>query len=403
MRRRILITTPSFAPSCNGVAAVTSAQAFGFARRGHEVVVATGPTAESAEAEDVSDVRVVRFNVAGRGTRREPHTGDIGSYQAFLRAWDGDAILCHCWQTWSTNLAIPLLKEMPSKAVLVSHGFDAHCRPAAVRFPRGTLTWLDWRPYVKLLPSSLQSFDQLVFLSKRVDRNRFYDQFLAQQLGLRNLSVIPNGTFPSDFVEGAGRFLQRYALKGKKIVLHVANYEVHKNQEMAIRSFARSGCADAALVFIGNEENEYSRHLKRTCERMRAAVAMGEVLFLEKLDRDMICSAYQAAALFLCTSFAEVQPLVVLDAMAAGLPFLSTDVGCVSELPGGWISHSVREMASQIHAFLTSESRGAEIGSMGRRAVQAVYNWTFVLDHYEDLFGRLCASHGRSSVHAEKA
>jgi glycosyltransferase involved in cell wall biosynthesis len=113
------------------------------------------------------------------------------------------------------------------------------------------------------------------------------------------------------------------------------------------------------------------------------------VLFLEKLDKSLIRSAYRASDLFLCSSQSEVQPLVILDAMASGTPFISTDVGCVSELPGGIIVKSEQEMALNIRELLNDKEKHNELSKAGSAACAKKYNWKTVTLLYDQLINNL--------------
>jgi len=81
--------------------------------------------------------------------------------------------------------------------------------------------------------------------------------------------------------------------------------------------------------------------------------------------------------------------LVVLDAMAAGTPFISTDVGSVSELPGGLIAKNEPEMAALISRLAREMSLRTRLGNEGFNAASTRYNWNAVIDQYESLFVRL--------------
>ncbi len=61
------------------------------------------------------------------------------------------------------------------------------------------------------------------------------------------------------------------------------------------------------------------------------------MIFLEKQARDSIRAAYRAADCVVLSSRRETQPLVLLDSMAAGKPFITTDVGCVRDFSGGLV------------------------------------------------------------------
>jgi glycosyltransferase involved in cell wall biosynthesis len=113
------------------------------------------------------------------------------------------------------------------------------------------------------------------------------------------------------------------------------------------------------------------------------------VRFLEKFSREAIFAAYQAADIFVLSAKFETQPLAILDAMAAGAPFVSTDVGCVRELPGGMVVPSGPETTAAINRLMNDEKLRRELSAQGRTACEAKYDWERVLDAYEALFSTL--------------
>ena len=58
-----------------------------------------------------------------------------------------------------------------------------------------------------------------------------------------------------------------------------------------------------------------------------------------QLERDKVASKYlKNAKLFVTGSTREAFPVVIVESMASGIPFICTDVGCVRFLPGGVVA-----------------------------------------------------------------
>jgi glycosyltransferase involved in cell wall biosynthesis len=230
----------------------------------------------------------------------------------------------------------------------------------------------------------MRTFDHIVFLSKRVDRARFFDHWLLRRFGGPDWSVIPNGTWPERFAKCQLDFRLQHSLADKFVILNVGVYAATKGQETSLRVFSESGIVGAALVFIGNELNGYSEHLKVLAARLPLGND-SSVLFLERLDREHIRAAYRAADLFMLTSKGETQPLVLLDAMACGLPFLATDLGCVSELPGGVTVTHPGALVETLRELRDDSARLATLGQLGLAAAHSTYHWPDVVAAYDRL------------------
>jgi glycosyltransferase involved in cell wall biosynthesis len=372
---RIGIFTFSFPPDVNGVSRVTYAHAAGFAKHGHSVVVVTSknPFRDFLSIEK-EGITVREYDV--KGWRR--YTGEIQAYQEYLLDNDLDVILFHCWQSWPVDLAMPVLPFVKVPKILVSHGISANM----VLSPRAALTWVAWRPYVCRLLRFESLFDHIVFLSDHSDRNRFYDRRVALKAKLKNISVIPNGGSVMPSQQTTFDFRKAFNISGSKVILSVGEFSPLKNQRMALDVFLACACGDSTLVLIGTEENKYSLELLSDIERRRRGK---DIVLLTGLSRSEVEAAYLAADLFIHTSRSEVQPLVILDAMSASLPFISTDVGCVRELPGGLVATSKADFTRKLEFLLTNETERNRLGMEGFSAFKSKYNWEYVIAEYEKL------------------
>jgi glycosyltransferase involved in cell wall biosynthesis len=387
---KILITSFTFPPQANGVAEVARTQSAGLAARGHEVTVATGFDAARSPADSPPGVTVRQFRVSGAGNIRGGCRGETAAYGQFIASYEGDIILCNCWEIWATDAAIPFFRASKARKAIVSHGFGAHLWHPCRRFAWGLGQWLFAQPYVLRLPKMMRAFDRLIFLSSRCDAGRFFDHSVARRFFSDRISIMPNGVHLSALENARADFRQRWNIATKHLLLNVAYYSALKNQLATLRDFMRANRPDATLVFIGSEFNGYSAAMRNFYESGRARFPRAEVVFLEKIPRETINSAYRAADLFLLSSIRETQPLAILDAMACGVPFVSTPVGCVSDLPGGWVVASGKKTTQAIHDLLDRPGLRLQLGEEGRAACRAKYDWKNVLADYERVLAATC-------------
>ncbi len=388
MTKRILITAHTFPPDQNGVANVAYAHAREFALRGYEVTVATSfnPNRNSSSS-ILENIKIIEFDVEGSYLLHRRYRGSIDEYQKFIAEFPVDFIMCHCWQIWSTDLAIPVFHKNSAKKILVSHGVSVNSIiPGRVS---SIGSWLLWRPYVANMPAILRAFDHITFLSNFTDKDRFYDLWLMNKLNLSHYSIIPNGTDIEKFERDLPSFRQAYELGTGKLALCVSNYSSLKNQEFVLRSFLRSAPKNSTLIFIGSEINHYACKLQKIYKHQSKHSPTTKVIFLEKITKSMIFAAYKAADLFLFASKTEVQPLVILDAMAAGVPFISTNVGCVSQMPGGLIANSEVEMDKHIRYMMNDIAASQQIGLQGKSQCKSEFNWDKTARCYEMVLNKI--------------
>jgi len=235
----------------------------------------------------------------------------------------------------------------------------------------------------------MRRYDRVVFLSQKQDWRRFFDHRLARLTGHRGIRVIPNGTdanparasaevFRRDFISGTGLS-----------VCCVANYSPRKNQARAIRVFRRAALKDATLVLIGSEFNAYSNALEELDQQLQQRYPEGTVVFLEKLDRATTLAAYTACDVFLLAADAETQPIVLLEAMAAGQPFVTTNVGCVTELPGGLVANDEAGLSAALVTLQNSPAQRKQLGDLGKAAVMRDFTKEKVMAAWENLLHEL--------------
>jgi glycosyltransferase involved in cell wall biosynthesis len=389
---KILVVSFVFPPEGGGVPEIAKTQAAGLAQRGHEVTVATDFDPARTPEHWPPKVTVRQFKVQGWRNARGGCQGETAAYEQFIAAYDGDIVLCNCWQNWATDLAVEVFPRIKARKVMVTQGFAAHAWQPYPRFAWGIGKWLREQPYVWRLPRMMKAFDHQILLSSRRDCGRFFDHWLARRLFPNRISIIPNGVHLEDLQNARMDFRQVYGIDSKYLVLDVANYCDRKNQLATLRDFMPLNNPEATLVFMGGEFNDYSDEMKRLYEANRTRYPSARVVFLEKVPREMINAAYRTADVFILSAKKETQPLAILDAMASGVPFISTNAGCVAEFPGGWVVPSGRRTTQAIHQLLDDANLRRTLGQAGRSACETKYDWNRIIDAYEGLFKSLLAS-----------
>ena len=145
---------------------------------------------------------------------------------------------------------------------------------------------------------------------------------IKQRYYLKNVSTVYNGTDLSRFSVKTD-----YALHAQPLILNIARLDAQKNHKRLIESFAifSSQFPDAKLVIVGDGE------LREALEsQTKDAGLTGKVLF-EGLQDD-IPKYIEAADVFCLSSDFEGMPMTLIEAMAAGMPIVSTNVGGISDM-----------------------------------------------------------------------
>jgi glycosyltransferase involved in cell wall biosynthesis len=386
---KLLISTFTYFPNKDGVAIASETLAEGLAAKGWNVTVAT--CAEGMPNRSVRNgVNIVRFDFQRGGFTFDPNCEAADKYRAFVVAGGFDVLVSQCWEVWSTVCLLPIIPALKAKRVLVSHGFRLHVYHWYPRFAFGIPSWLrKLRLLAKVVPMTLRHYDAIVVLSTKKDFRNFFDHRFIHAAGFEKIAIIPNAIVPDSFSGDGEAFKTQYAAGGGLMVLSVANYCERKDQMLGLRVFRKANVPDSVMVFIGSNFNEYAESLKRLDDQLKNRYPNGSVLFLEKLSREETFSAFKACDVFLLTAQAETQPIVIIEAMAAGKPWLSTDTGCVRTMDGGMVGTGEAQLTRLLRDLLADEAKRAALGASGMRTVREQHGQALYIERYEELLNLL--------------
>jgi glycosyltransferase involved in cell wall biosynthesis len=352
---RILLTVERYAPAIGGAERVVQHVAEGLAAREHEVHVMTSG---ARSIQELNGVYVHRLPLSGneaRGIR-----GDAREPLQLIDRLDPAVILNYAAQSWTTDVCFPLL--------------DRATRPRMVLAPCGFsgLGARRYDGYFRAMPQRLRAYDSLI-LHSRVYR----DWAFCEQSEAEHMIVIPNGADPA----ADGRGLR--AALARPLVVTVGSHVRTKGHAGFARIVGRLSAQRDILGAIVAPPRHGVGAL-RGCGAACAARAGAHPHRLRIVDGSVSGAATEwiaAAELFLFTSTVECAPLVILEAMAAGVPWVSYDVGNVTELPGGIVVRSAAESEQAAAAILDGEHPG--LGGDGRSAWSARHRWEDLVAAYE--------------------
>ncbi len=117
------------------------------------------------------------------------------------------------------------------------------------------------------------------------------------------------------------RLRQRLGLEGKRVLISVSRLSREKNIDFMLEALAewrREGEDDFRLLLIGDgQQRETLQH------RVRELGLTDQVLIPGSVPREEVPLYYHLAELFVFASRSETQGMVILEAMAAGLPVVA--------------------------------------------------------------------------------
>ena len=194
-------------------------------------------------------------------------------------------------------------------------------------------------------------------------------------------TVIPNGIEPGRFTPDP--------VKQRRILV-------------VSRLFERKGVQHLleALAGIPNDfevhvvgDGPYLPNLRAMARRSRLDVRFHGFL---ANDGEQLKHLYESSRIFVFLSSRENFPIVLLEAMSAGLAVLtSTDPGCAEVVGEAGIvvdPLQVELVRRQLLRLMADPELCASLGRTARRRIEAQFTWTAVAERYRDMLGTLLAA-----------
>lgn len=212
-------------------------------------------------------------------------------------------------------------------------------------------------------------------------KNSTYEHFRIS----REIHVIPNFVVPTEENRDFSEHMRRkYASDGERIICHVSNFRKVKRVDDVLRVFAKVNAVNPAkLILVGDGPERYN------CERLcRELNLCDRVIFLGKV-RDT-SHVLEIADVFLLPSETESFGLAALEAMAVGVPVISSNTGGIPEVNihgySGFLSDvgDVNDMAKNMLILLEEEN--LKIFKMNAKERSKSFSLDAILPKYEEIY-----------------
>jgi len=378
---KILMFSQYFPPHIGGVEKHVYMLSKYLAKRGHTIHILTQQTPQSEPRRKVSDLFTIRLKSLRINFRYDSISNFITGLSKFCLKYIHvyDIVHLHSYTFWqSAELsAFAKLRKVP---LIVS----IHTDPLAVEKMNKTL----FISIIKSLGFHIKMAKKVILISPT-------HKVAAELLGISRKSVIiPNGVEFERF-HNAPRdvtFKRKIGIPDDHtVILYVGRLNRIKGLSYVIKSLHvlvnTHRCKRVCLLLVGPDEGMLSDILSYA---NRHGIRRN-IVYLGVVSEDVLPRIYKIADVFVLPSLQEGLPSTVLEAMAAGVPIVATNVGGVpylikSKVTGMLVSpRSVSSIVKAIRTLIDDASLREKIRK-NATYIAKEHDWNVIAEEVERVY-----------------
>ena len=279
----------------------------------------------------------------------------------------------HATSAWLAKQIIKTKKDL--KIITTLHGTDI------------TLVGLE-PSFLPLVKFSIEQSDGVTSVSRFLK-----EKTITNYSCHKHIEVIPNFVDTNIYKpNNETEFKNRIAPGGEKVLVHTSNFRVVKRVTDTIKIFEKvQKEIPAKLLLVGDGPD------RSECERLcRQLELCDNVKFLGK--QEALVEILTASDIFLIPSQSESFGLAALEAMACGLPVISSSVGGLPELvrhnESGFIAEigDIDRMAKYAIDLLSNEKKYQVFSKNARKRAVDKFDNSKVIPIYEEYYKKVLNS-----------
>jgi len=282
---------------------------------------------------------------------------------------DYDLVHVHGCGRFTTDYSLNFLKrKLP--LVFTSHGFF-HTRD------EGFLKFFN----KLLLKRNFKNVDYFTALTSKE-----FGEYGSYGVPQEKIFEVPNGIELKNFKMNSEKvlnFKKKYGLKGRTI-LFVGRIHESKGLDSLVKSIKDIDCK---LLIVGRDSG-YRKDLEILSKKLGVSE---KIIFMGSVSEEDLITAYFSSEVFSLPSRHEGFGIVIIEAMAAGLPLVVSDRGSLPELvkagKNGFLFKfgDVISLSKHLNNVLNNKNLRKRISKENLRKSQK-YDWSRIVKMYEDIY-----------------
>jgi glycosyltransferase involved in cell wall biosynthesis len=373
---KVLFGCVRYPPAVGGVERHVRTLADGLAARGHCVSIVTsdllqvgGERLANAEAVDAGFVSRCRsYTAALPGLHRYPL---LPAVVPTLLASAADIWHAHAFWFWPGD-AMLLMSRYRSRRLIASPYFYTRAHPA-------------WRAYLRIVGSLLARADVVTVLSA-------HERELLRRSGVepRRVEVVRPGLDLQEIDATPAPSSDKWQLDGRPVLLFVGRLSQEKGIDTLLHAAPDilRRVPESVFVLAGPDFGERA-HL---AAYVRTYGLDEQVVFAGELSRQELLGLYKRASVLVLPTRYEAFGIVLIEAMACGIPVLASRVAAVPEVVDDgetgmlFTVDDARDLAVGATALLRDDGLRRQMGAHGRALVEREFTLNRQLTRLEDIY-----------------
>jgi glycosyltransferase involved in cell wall biosynthesis len=223
------------------------------------------------------------------------------------------------------------------------------------------------------------------------------------KLDQRKIEIIPNGVdidfFKPDIESDA--VLKKFGLEKNRYILFVGRVSFIKGVHNLVEAFKllinknNNNIKKFKLAIVGPLSDTFGERTQSQYAKWLIDYATeklnGQVVFTGAISRGELRILYSNAYCFVLPSISEAFPMVIIEAMASGLPVIGSNAGGIPDIIENDVGYifektSYEDLARKIEEVISNEKLRNELARNARKKAVEKYSWLEIASKLKKLY-----------------